>query len=763
MTDTDDWITPAASPVDDWTSPVPPQGEDVLHSFVNSGNSPAGKQSYLQNVSDFQKKAGQGIVRNLGDLGRAMSLEPDPNDDGDALYEYAKSQEPGVLESVAGLAGNIVSAGALSPIKGALRPTAQEYAISRGKSPDVGDRADDDVTNLLAIATPAIKPSLATMSDNARITADDPPPPSPPGAGEVPTYPAEIRKYAAIKKANDTLSDVTSDAYQKAKDIGAVFTPGASQVAVDTMQSTVGDKLDPGLHRQTIGALNLFYKKAAAGLNLEAIENTRKQLGNIAYDSNADANDIGAAKQAIKQINNIYDNVKNDPSMLVNGAPESVEALEEGRAASALERRHATVAQIVRKANGDANKLQSGFKKLHDDEDEYNQYAPETQSLIYNMAHPGAMDKVLRGVGNLGFGGSSKTIPAVEATAAVFGQPLAVAPIALGTTANLLRNRLIRGGAEKILQNLENQSVKPKAYDTYQQNLQQQTDSASEMQPMNYAPKLPQSSPSYFPNESDINPDAPMVSSLSPKERLAAQSDVMQSAAKRNTPMRDQRNIAMAQLQNMADSPKTAPIKNLSDIGPQNLSDILAREHATGIQEEIQQLRNMGMSEQEISARYPGYKKGGRVNTNLSDAQKHAGNYKKEHMIWNGLGISIENSKGSYRKGIDKNGKQWRVRMPVPYGYFKRSHGADGDHVDVFVGPRLKSEKVFVINQQHADTKKFDEHKVMIGFPAKGHALAAYRKSFSDGKADNRIKSIVECSIPELRAWLSKTHEKKVT
>lgn len=163
------------------------------------------------------------------------------------------------------------------------------------------------------------------------------------------------------------------------------------------------------------------------------------------------------------------------------------------------------------------------------------------------------------------------------------------------------------------------------------------------------------------------------------------------------------------------------------------------------------------VSGKSIEGNKPQYKRGGYVQP--TEAQKHAGNYKKQHITWNGLNISIENPKGSTRSGTDKTGKSWKVRMPVAYGYFKRTEGADGDHMDCYVGPRPDSKKVWIIDQKHLDTGKFDENKAMIGFPTKGHALNAYRKSFSDGNADKRIKAISECSIDELKHWLKSTKE----
>lgn len=145
---------------------------------------------------------------------------------------------------------------------------------------------------------------------------------------------------------------------------------------------------------------------------------------------------------------------------------------------------------------------------------------------------------------------------------------------------------------------------------------------------------------------------------------------------------------------------------------------------------------------------------GGAVNDEPSTAQKEAGNYKKKHIRHSGFDIAIENEKGGYRSGTDKNGKQWRCKMPADYGYIKRTEGADGDHVDVYVGPNENSDKVFVVNQRHHDTKKFDEHKCMLGYSSRSEALKDYHRAFSDGKAGERIKSVAELTLDEFKDWI---------
>lgn len=149
------------------------------------------------------------------------------------------------------------------------------------------------------------------------------------------------------------------------------------------------------------------------------------------------------------------------------------------------------------------------------------------------------------------------------------------------------------------------------------------------------------------------------------------------------------------------------------------------------------------------------YKSGGRVEP--TDGQKKTGNYKKRHITVHGLDISIENEKGSTRSGTGKDGKKWSVKMPYHYGYLKRTEGADGDHVDVCLGPHLKSPKVFVVNQHDAERGGFDEHKVMLGFGSEAQARNHYLRGFSDGKGARRLGGLKEMSIDQFKNWLKKS------
>ncbi|EIZ87143.1 hypothetical protein WYO_0180 [Methylobacterium sp. GXF4] len=136
-----------------------------------------------------------------------------------------------------------------------------------------------------------------------------------------------------------------------------------------------------------------------------------------------------------------------------------------------------------------------------------------------------------------------------------------------------------------------------------------------------------------------------------------------------------------------------------------------------------------------------------------TQAQKEAGNYPMEHVRALGFDVSIENAKGSTRSGTDADGREWSVKMPADYGYLRGTKGVDGDHVDVYLGPKAAEDgPVYIVNQNNLDGS-FDEHKAMVGFRSLEEATRTYKAGFSDGKGAQRIGSIVEMAPEQFRDW----------
>lgn len=145
------------------------------------------------------------------------------------------------------------------------------------------------------------------------------------------------------------------------------------------------------------------------------------------------------------------------------------------------------------------------------------------------------------------------------------------------------------------------------------------------------------------------------------------------------------------------------------------------------------------------------------VNTSPSKAQKEAGNYKKGHVRIDGFDVSIEQPKGSVRRGTDADGKQWEQVMNNTYGYLRGTEGVDGDHIDVFLSDNPSQGDVFVVDQVNRDGS-FDEHKVMYGFADEESARQAYLANYKEGWQG--LGAITRVTKDEFRKWVESSHRK---
>ena len=140
-----------------------------------------------------------------------------------------------------------------------------------------------------------------------------------------------------------------------------------------------------------------------------------------------------------------------------------------------------------------------------------------------------------------------------------------------------------------------------------------------------------------------------------------------------------------------------------------------------------------------------------------TEAQKAAGNYKMEHRKVDGYNVSIENPKGSVRRGKGEDGKEWETTMQNDYGYIRGTEGVDGDHIDVFLSDTPEQGDVFVVDQVNEDGS-FDEHKVMYGFPSEQAAREAYLSNYEQGWTG--LGTITHVSKDEFKKWIGSSKRK---
>lgn len=148
--------------------------------------------------------------------------------------------------------------------------------------------------------------------------------------------------------------------------------------------------------------------------------------------------------------------------------------------------------------------------------------------------------------------------------------------------------------------------------------------------------------------------------------------------------------------------------------------------------------------------------------TEPTEAQKKAGNYKKGHLSFGGYDYTVETPKGVTRSGKDEQGKPWSVTMHDTYGYILGKIGVDGDHIDMFINDAADLDtfdgNVYVVDQVNPETGEFDEHKVMYGYPSEEAATEAYLANYSKGwKGLDKVTSVPKATFDK---WLESSDRK---
>ena len=148
--------------------------------------------------------------------------------------------------------------------------------------------------------------------------------------------------------------------------------------------------------------------------------------------------------------------------------------------------------------------------------------------------------------------------------------------------------------------------------------------------------------------------------------------------------------------------------------------------------------------------------------TEPTEAQKKAGNYKKGHLSFGGYDYTVETPKGVTRSGKDEQGKPWSVTMHDTYGYILGKIGVDGDHIDMFINDAADLDtfdgNVYVVDQVNPETGEFDEHKVMYGYPSEEAATEAYLANYSKGwNGLGKVTSVPKATFDK---WLESSDRK---
>lgn len=145
------------------------------------------------------------------------------------------------------------------------------------------------------------------------------------------------------------------------------------------------------------------------------------------------------------------------------------------------------------------------------------------------------------------------------------------------------------------------------------------------------------------------------------------------------------------------------------------------------------------------------------VDHQATPAQREAGNYRKHHVRFQGLDVTIENPRGSIRRGVDRGGHEWATSMRHDYGYIRGTLGVDGDHFDVLLGPNQAAPMAYVVTTMAPpEFTAVDEQKALLGFSSEEEAKAAFLGMYDDPRFLGALRAV---PVEEFKRQVQTTRE----
>ena len=523
--------------------------------------------------------------------------------------------------------------------------------------------------------------------------------------------------------------------YDYAKSQNVDFTSDVQAGIPDDITAAMAKtgKMNARLHGDSLSVLDDMKQDAAKGnLDMETLHQYRQLFGDV-IDNNLHPNgkmkpDALKASQAIDTIDDTLNAAKNNPDMLASGNPEAIKAWQDGQSIWAAAARANDIERIMQRSElmqNPATSMRQGFATLAGNPKRFNRFTPEQQELIKDGSQAGLGGEALRAIGSR-----------LVSIAAFSGHPIAgLASIPVSAAARSLSAQYQAARGQKIIDNItggaKGDFVAP----------------AAKAKPLAIPPpaiNVPEGgfgTPPQPPQTPDTEYNQGQRALPSPRE-MSYEDMVRAGRILPNQPRPDSVGAANGAVDTVpAIQHGQYRFGENTGLTPDVIN---AQKGLTAIANG----QEMSPAAQEVNAAAL------HADTEPSEAQKSAGNYQKGHTNIQGLDVSIENPAASVRRGVGADGEPWETTMPAHYGYIKKTMGADGDHVDAFIGDNPESRRVFVVDQIDPQTGAFDEHKAMVGFDSAYEARKTYQKSFSDDSGKERMGAFTPMSMDEFKAWL---------
>lgn len=243
--------------------------------------------------------------------------------------------------------------------------------------------------------------------------------------------------------------------YAAMREEGARIAPTKTKELFSAIDSKLRERgiLNPALHGKTIAVLDDLKAATKRGaLDLETLDQQRRVLSRIRATAD-NAEDAGMARAAVKVINEIEDSISDKD--LTKGTANAVQQLKAGRAESRKAIKLDEIADILRRADGDPNRIKAGLTSFVNKKENLHGFMASEQEALLNAARSSAPEKLLKMAGKFGIDLGTSLTPGNTLLPLAGGYGVSPLVPVGGTIARQLQKYLARGKAEEALRIIE--------------------------------------------------------------------------------------------------------------------------------------------------------------------------------------------------------------------------------------------------------------------------------------------------------------------
>ena len=270
----------------------------------------------------------------------------------------------------------------------------------------------------------------------------------------------------SLEAVGQTIKDESSALYKTMRESGATIRPAATGKIFKEIDTALTDSgiMNQRLHGNTMGVLSdlkEIAKTKKGNIGIEELDQYRQLLGDVIKKDTDIAGKMGTdafkANVAINKLDDIVEGLT--PNYLVkSGNPKAVELLKEARQEWSRYRKFDNITNIVKKADGDANRMKTLMQNFINNPKNLKGFSEVEKKYLRNASRNSAGEGLLKMVGEFGFdlgSGRNSGNTAMPAFSVLFGGVPGAVGVGAATAARGAQKLSAKAKVEDVLRLIE--------------------------------------------------------------------------------------------------------------------------------------------------------------------------------------------------------------------------------------------------------------------------------------------------------------------